>query len=152
MSEEKNYEYKETKGFKIVPNELDVKELRIGNWIESYMAFLCPINGFSQPKIRDIKLDAKMILFLSENPMATYRPIKLSSEILSVCDFEMPSKTFMLNQHWFLYDNYDGFWIQIEKQLESDYVCERLKVNCKYLHQLQNLYYSLTGQELEVNL
>lgn len=85
------------------------------------------------------------------HPIDKIKPVAISPDILLKCGFEMPSKILNLYNDWFIYDNGGIFYIQIEKQGASEYICERLKVECTYLHQLQNLYHSLTGSELNIN-
>jgi hypothetical protein len=83
---------------------------------------------------------------------ATTQPIPLSADLLSKIEgFEVPSNVCYLDVDFFLYKNYDGFWLQVEKQQPTGYVCERLKIPCDYLHQLQNLYFCLSGKQLKIN-
>lgn len=83
-------------------------------------------------------------------------PIPLTPEILERCGFEKGFGEYALIQ-----DSYPlRFREEGEKYIlsfhyfgsngesnEEEIICE-----FKYLHQLQNLYFALTGQELEVNL
>ena len=65
-----------------------------------------------------------------------FEPIPLSPEILEKAGFEKCSC---------------GGWKQGELHLYKGFNYERKRI-IKYLHQLQNLYFSLTGEELTINL
>ena len=84
---------------------------------------------------------------IAKYSLANLFPILLTPEILVKCGFEKGRETCYL-------------------RIESDYGCEinmfegktflqdvdggNIGVEIKYLHQLQNLYFALTGEELEV--
>lgn len=79
-------------------------------------------------------------------------PIPITAKILEKCGFEKGSNIFDLPNEFFISYNAAGLYLQVEKEKEfkSDYVCERLLLpHIKYLHQLQNLVFLLTGKELE---
>jgi hypothetical protein len=75
------------------------------------------------------------------------RPITLTAEILEACGFQKDEIEY-IGSLWHLHpvqlldDN--GLW------LVNDKLRKRLKVHC--LHQLQNLYFALSGKELEVSM
>ena len=90
-----------------------------------------------------------------------YKPIPLTPEILEKCGFEITgiqndtytlflseydSTKFSRQRIDFYVDNTHG-----KVELCRSGVCFKM-VPCQYLHQLQNLYFALTGQELTVNL
>jgi hypothetical protein len=62
------------------------------------------------------------------------KPIELTEEILFKCVFAL--------NHVFLYKHEGSFW---HDTLNGS-------IEIKYLHQLQNLYYILTGKELEIKI
>jgi len=51
----------------------------------------------------------------------------------------------------YLFDKFSFDLSDFEFGVESDYYYLTISENIKYLHQLQNLYFALTGQELEIN-
>lgn len=121
---------------------MEAKELRIGNWFVNFIGDYVQVNTYT---FQNIGL----------YPMS---PIELTEEILLKCGFE--------NEH----DDIDGIYYDIyypKKKSEIYFVIEYkieckayyftyegniLSKNIKHLHQLQNLYYALTGNELEVCL
>lgn len=108
-------------------------ELRLGNWL-SYKG------DYYQVEI----LESNMVIDEFEG----IEPIPLSPEILERCGFEKDDDDYLLkiddrsclhinfNKERYLIESYDGL-IKIK--------------NINYLHQLQNLYHSLVGQELQFN-
>ena len=77
------------------------------------------------------------------------KPIVLTPEILEKCGFdydasyEVPK---VQKGNFILWDGFDGSFGANFGGLT------RLDVSVQYLHQLQNLYFALTGEELEVKL
>jgi len=71
--------------------------------------------------------------------MSAYSPIQLTPEILEKCGL-INNKIFPEIEYFTLVDGSLHF--------EDRYTC----VDVKYLHQLQNLYFALTGVELNVQL
>jgi hypothetical protein len=106
---------------------IQAKELRIGNWISyndaSYQIISIFLNGASiGSQIR---------------PEEDLTPIELTPEILEKCGVIKDGQlTF-------------GYLFDKEKGL---FYYNTPTVIVKYLHQLQNLYFALTGKELEINL
>jgi hypothetical protein len=85
-----------------------------------------------------------------------YEPIPLTPELLEKCGFE--NLTLKLTGDTNLEINPDGdeYDVFIRQQDENNYLQQDFvfltKASFKYLHQLQNLYFALTGSELEINL
>lgn len=150
---------------------IKANELRIGNWLK-------PIFNGTNPKQEPIQVTGMFIvqchrLELQEGgPNANHEPISLTPEILEECGFveddtfniqfkgvakkavlkltiprpdgEPIPNDFELTSLWNIKDHdigcdytVNGFWAGIK---------------IKYLHQLQNLYFALTGEELEINM
>jgi hypothetical protein len=132
---------------------IKANELRIGNW-------LITEKGIPQK----VEYIGETIGFTNEcggtdkhqkNPIFSYdidkiKPIPLTPEILEKCGFEHSNfisrefdkegiYNFKAVDHW-----EDGFLI----------ICNFMQagVMCKYLHQLQNLYFALAGEELLTGL
>jgi hypothetical protein len=120
---------------------MDAKELRIGN----YVLF----NDNTEVKINDIgnawhtHLPIKDDGFNWVSPktrVKKYRPIPLTEEWLRKFGFESYYKngSEYQNKNMYLVKNGD-IWQNL-----------KIGVNLKYVHQLQNLYFALTGEELEI--
>lgn len=107
---------------------IQANELRIGNWVYSLILE-------ENAQITSINSSIKDLL----------NPIELTEEILLKCGFKHKG---------------GGFYIHCKSLIELCNVSDKFFVvgfkdvslgNIYYLHQLQNLYFALTGQELEIN-
>lgn len=105
-------------------------ELRLNNSVKSnyHNGLVTEIKSLSPTEVR-----------LWANPIAIYKyeniePIPISDKILNKCEFG--------DEHLF----YDVYLYRITVTGSRVWIGE-----CKYLHQLQNLYYALTQTELTIN-
>ncbi len=121
--------------------ELKAKDLRIGNWVT-----LIKQNIYEN---KDYQLDAYDIYKASEFDDITecLLPIPLTEEWLIKFGFEVEKKI----------GNRDRFNVYKKGCLTFNTSHQRWWLsgihspfNPKYVHQLQNLYHSLTGQELQI--
>ena len=115
---------------------IDIKQLRVGNLI---------YGGKGIDLIFDVQpQDFETIEKYPHN----YLSIPLTEELLIKCGFEKQmSWTFkidLIGNKYLVYYLGEKGW-SIGNKDYSDF-------DCKYLHQLQNLYFALTNKELEVNL
>lgn len=137
---------------------IDIKELRIGNWV---------LNAFGKPvKIYDIISKRNTTGYATE----TLSPIPLTAEILEKVGFKKkligedicylkPYKR-PLDEHarhdivLISFDAVSGGKTSIFAVAIREYYrdFQFAITSIKYVHQLQNLYFALTGQELEINL
>lgn len=89
-------------------------------------------------------------------PLEELEPITLSPEILEMCGFKQAND--LLNRNMFSneYGSFSEIDINIADYKASlrfkDGQCIDLPYPCKFLHQLQNLHFALTGGELGINL
>ena len=119
---------------------MDARELRIGNWIEE------EYNNIRQWKLEDYRLYHGRDYLENEISDKIY-PIPLSPEILEKCGFEDGELTLDHSNgnvclSLSLTSNTVSMWVEGFYQFGK----------CEYLHQLQNLFYWLTGgQELPFN-
>ena len=127
-------------------------ELRIGNWIES------PVVGWAQINVKGIQAVA--------NGKHKYKPIPLTEEWLV--------KFGLYNNLKVNYNKRQGVEYRFSKKKLGTYIIKRycncslysmqfvyddkhnnipneqIWVNIKHVHQLQNLYFALTGEELTI--
>lgn len=110
------------------------QDLRIGNWV---------IYG-GAPKI--IEMGAEIY-------SNKYNPIPLTPELLQKCGFKK------YNNAWVPIDynekDYNRWRFTIWDQFDGEdlkYNSAEFQISLTSLHQLQNLYYALTGQELQIKL
>lgn len=112
---------------------MDTKELRTGNYVKG-----------CENKLFEVKAIAKDGISTSGNwlsPILYFEPIDLNASVLFRCGFN-----FVGNGYWndklHIHCNNNGFYV----------IQEQGKVIVKYIHQLQNLYFALTGEELKIEL
>ena len=132
---------------------MNINELRIGSWIfdagDEQKCFqveqICKNNdGFS-----GYYIVFRNGSFKSSIDSDSIQPIALTPEILEKCGFEKHHADFfidalMLKQKGNLWE----VWLYPTPPPQSAYNA----TNIIYLHQLQNLYFCLCGEELEVKL
>jgi len=133
---------------------IKANELRLGNYIQIGGSTMDTYQTY-KPK----KVCADLIKAIAEENeergndyiLSVFQPLKLTPEILEKCGFER-TKT-----------HTDDDWVNGDYRLRQrvgaysfyrDYKNEDLDyfADIKHLHQLQNLYFALTGIELEINL
>ena len=117
-------------------------ELRIGNYIEYFIE-----DKFEGDEWVLNKVDEDDIVFCvlnKEQFNLSYRPIPLTPEVLENCGFEKVGGYYSKSPIIF-----HEYYIEIEAN-DTSYRGSIVPLyNCKYLHQLQNLYFALTVEELE---
>lgn len=112
-------------------------ELRVGNWI-NYLG--------DNMKFNEIGLSN---LFNPDNDIygTDFEPIELTEEILLKCGFEKTIVNTMIKA-WLNF----SFYLTIRDDGDLFYEWKGGNIQVKYLHQLQNLYFSLHNKELEIEL
>lgn len=118
---------------------IKANELRLGNYV------------WNEIQNIPVKVTLRIIedqIYAQGGYKDSWKPIPLTEEILLKCGFE---KIY----YGFNYDNKLDFVLRRDKiylgYYDDDCWC-CIGENIKNLHQLQNLYFSLTGEELEVKL
>lgn len=119
---------------------IDKKDLRIGNWVDIFTDLnMAGKKSVRTGAIRDgAELDKK-----------EFEGIPLTPEILEKCGFiKSETNEFYVN---------NALWLEATPLVTPIY-CDGtgfkryIGRHIKYVHQLQNLYYALTGEELEITL
>lgn len=107
---------------------IDPEELRIGNYLN--------VIG-----ITPVKITAAHILAISLGD-SQYSPIPLTDEWLVNMGFNKRSP--------------EGYWYDLNRISINiptiEYKNNWIEINLQYVHQLQNLYFALTGEELKYQL
>ncbi len=81
-----------------------------------------------------------------------YKPIKLTEELLLKCGFKRGSVTMYFLSIPNLACEIHATWFHNQYVIELQNHRIPIVTEVTYLHQLQNLYFALTGKELEVKL
>lgn len=56
-------------------------QLRLGNWISSYIMYMDDFTAPTPKEIHKVRVDAKLLAFIADNPLCTYQPIPLTPVI-----------------------------------------------------------------------
>jgi hypothetical protein len=136
---------------------IQANQLRIGNLVNfdpNGGVDYCIVKSIiSATELRIATADEQLRQIVAYTDSGWLNPIPLTPELLEKCDFkkgEPISKGYYIpyssNQYSNFIINYcpsnNSFWL-------DSYVYD---VKIEFLHHLQNIYYSLIGQELQVNL
>lgn len=127
---------------------VQAKELRIGNLVSDNAGDIVPIIAISQ-----ISVTVKWEDESNELSFKHIDGVILTQEILVKCGFILDDK-----KDWgkLSLNGSSNFYIQYLTEIYHFYIVQfrtaGIMPHCQYLHQLQNLYYALTGEELEINL
>lgn len=114
---------------------MEAKDLRIGNW------FLADTeeNNFKQ-------INANEILDFNDDPLDDYyKPIPITEEWLLKFGFD--GKDYFTDLH-LKSNNYEFHYGNNELAIVQFEFGYGMFVKIKYVHQLQNIYFALTGEEL----
>lgn len=118
---------------------MKASELRIGNYI---------ILDGEQTQVDQIGsfFDQHMVEYINSRPLAAVKPIPLTPEWLERFGFE---RVLHDERDWYNYplglinplNNYEDHGYMMSGEFDLD---------IRYVHQLQNLYFALTGEELTI--
>lgn len=116
---------------------IDPRELRIGNYLQFGNDLI--------DKVLTICFDRREgFLINGQVPVELIEPIPLTTEILAKCGFEWDIYwQGITDGNWVLTEGEKGYKIAYGKRRH-----DTILWGIQWLHQFQNLYYSLTGTEL----
>lgn len=128
------------------------KELRIGNWVRIPYA-----NELIELELEDFTNFADGF-----DKVGRYKPIQLTEDVLLKCGFEITGEepdyreweTKQIDGDVFSLSQF-GHYHEEERDIVFYYELGGLigvNKTIHYLHELQNLYFALTGEELKINL
>lgn len=120
---------------------MDAKELRIGNWLYS---------NLTMQQFQVISEDIHEIFI---DPHTT-EPIPLTEEWLLKLGFAHKPTNYSERQAYDIGDNDRYFKVKQVGDIYNNWYFYRwewvITSNIRYVHQLQNLYFALTGEELPI--
>lgn len=128
---------------------INVNELRIGNWVN----FMEDDTRFKVTEINPTGISVENSDESTWIELDQFSGIKLTPEILIATGFHKHNNAWVQDDysetnynHWYftIWDQFDG--------AELKYNSAEFQVELKSVHQLQNLYFVLTGTELEIKL
>jgi len=126
---------------------MEANELRIGNYV------YCNFTTNQPDKIDTIDLVDFDIINTKDGNMENYKPIPLTEEILLKCGFDRDRDGWYLSAEYKLYNPLNPMGMPSGKYYIMTFHDKIIAVKATiYLHQLQNLYFALTGNELTVSL
>jgi len=132
---------------------IQANELRIGNYVRQYDYDFYEDDKFKANTFNDVQVGLYTIDLIHKKDEFTFiEPIPLTGEILLKCGFDgninLGFGNDAIELNYITTDNH----FQFEYGLPGTNKVIWLLTQVKYLHQLQNLYFALTNQELQVNL
>jgi hypothetical protein len=135
---------------------IKAKELRIGNRIYEIQGVYDSDNDCFNFNDDDkvevlVNLDTlKQLSVIHGHDYEVFEPIPLTSEILERYGFEKCyNSPYTLRYEYALNPKIGAGWNLVNNHFSVRYISENF-THIKYLHQLQNLYFALTGEELEI--
>lgn len=137
---------------------MKANELRIGNWIDAMKGNFFDRKGFVQvSSIDNYGINDWQDMGASGSLLFDYiNGIPLTPEILESCGFEKFSAIGLLKCYAIMIDKENEIELLITVGQQYAFMelpgWQNQNNKLNYLHQLQNLYFALTGEELTVNL
>ena len=123
---------------------LKAQELRIGNYVEEFL----PVKLWT--KIEVNYQDLKFVYF--EDTNSFYRPIPITEEWLLKLGFVYNGWNYDYDRYTFhAQKRVNDAFVNTEFSIKSGEHSVILSYSIKYIHQLQNACFALTGRELTLN-
>lgn len=126
---------------------IEIRDLRIGNWVESKGEFGVVDGIWNLPNEVYKKVSFKGENIFAELSFSKINPIPLTTERLEKCGFH----SFGFSG-WEITTEYGWSFRLTTTEKRHLYFEHYPETELEYLHQLQNLYYALTNSELEIKL
>ena len=131
---------------------MEVNELRIGNFIDNY-AQQCIVMGIYNGNKVELGYFTDSIGFIWSLDDIGIKPITLTEEWLLKFGFTDNETCYNLSREKELGHKFGDFAVSIYDSTQLKFWRGRRYcgiVHCEFVHELQNLYFALTGQELEL--
>lgn len=123
---------------------IQTNELRIGNWVRDTESDMnIKVAGLDPYEIFVGEIDEEKEIYDCRD----IEPIPLADELLEKCGFkDTGDNVFIHNLYFDIYKDKDGYY----PYNFHEGVCFGCAIDS--LHQLQNIFFSLTGKELEIEI
>ncbi len=125
---------------------MKINELRIGNWVK-YDNLLCKVVEIYSEDIYCYDQFGEEL-----HNIEYIQPIELTEEVLLKIEFKKFVKRFIMILNGYRIDYDIDKTLRIYKIHTDCCFVKDLEIKCEYVHELQNAYYCLTNEELEVEL
>lgn len=128
---------------------LKASELRIGNWIADRGLKEWQIDHWETMNKVSAKPNTMMCsgVLMETHPLTEYvdylKPIELRENLLLKFGFKQSGNQFYIGNGHIIIS-----WFKSNNEVGLDIEGQYLMLKCKYIHQLQNLYFALAGEEL----
>ena len=117
---------------------MNAKELRIGNWVNVGESKPFQVTGIFKEYIWALVSE-------TDFPLKDVKPIPLTTEWLERFGLKQSGYN---DEDKAIYQIRDhGVWI-LQNIVTKKFSIDQYEIEIKYVHQLQNLYFALTGEEL----
>lgn len=123
---------------------MEARELRIGNWVEYKKGQQATVSHISSEKNGYIGVENNEYLSSGVFELVDFKPIPLTEEWLERFGFENDFDENPTKGQLTIENQFDGSWIRVLDGMWTD------GIKIEYIHQLQNLYFALTGEELTI--
>jgi hypothetical protein len=120
-------------------------ELRIGNRLWPFRVLNpknIPLMGYS--------ICVRHLAYSDEELNGDWEGIPLTPEIMEKCGFDVNGRRY--HQDPLLVFDYNDKMAIMEICDKQEWEHSEIEISCKYLHQLQNLFFALTGEELKIQI
>ena len=132
---------------------INAKELRLSNWVldsegvERQVTVISAQGRVFLPPVKYVDRMPKILKLGEDCSTDLIHPIPLTPEVLEACGFEN-------REMWFYKERFCLGYITTDLHFQLEWKIDEIEggwnlLDIKYLHQLQNIYFALTGQELE---
>jgi len=131
---------------------MNANELRIGNWVRTGILYL-RVESIHEKGINIYsETDYSSCIIEADARYDSINPIPLTPDILEKCGFDIDLNNFNWNAFKEFENNGLSHYVTLRFNEKRGWFFNHAASPVKHVHQLQNLYFVLTGEELEINL
>ncbi len=137
---------------------INSKHLRIGNLVEDEILGIVPVVAVSNNAVfvstTNMKVDRSLETLDRQLSLLDIKPIPITSEILEKVGMKIrfPGRIDCNIWDWDNNPSWDKTFTLAKTKEGWRYLPAPGAIPIKFIHQLQNLYFSLTGEELEIKM